>query len=70
MIGVIRRNNMQITDTHLSALKFFIKSADDYLITHNKETNSINDMQKYTQILLNKIALTDLLKGIEKELEK
>ena len=42
MIGVIRRNNMQITDTHLSALKFFIKSADDYLITHNKETNSIN----------------------------
>ena len=61
---------MQITDTHLSALKFFIKNADDYLITHNKETNSINDMQKYTQILLNKIALTDLLKGIEKELEK
>lgn len=61
---------MQITDTHLSALKFFIKSADDYLITHNKETNSISDMQKYTQILLNKIALTDLLKGIEKELEK
>ena len=61
---------MQITDTHLSALKFFIKNADDYLITHNKETNSINDMQKYTQILLNKIALTDLLRGIEKELEK
>ena len=61
---------MQITDAHLSALKFFIKNADDYLITHNKETNSINDMQKYTQILLNKIALTDLLKGIEKELEK
>lgn len=61
---------MQITDTHISALKFFIKNADNYLITHNKETNSINDMQKYTQILLNKIALTDLLKGIEKELEK
>ena len=61
---------MQITDTHLSALKFFIKNADDYLITHNKETNSISEMQKYTQILLNKIALTDLLKGIEKELEK
>ena len=61
---------MQITDLHINALKFFIKNADDYLITHNKETNSINDMQKYTQILLNKIALTDLLKGIEKELEK
>ena len=61
---------MQITDTHLSALKFFIKNADDYLITHNKETNSISDMQKYTQILLNKLALTDLLKGIEEELEK
>ena len=61
---------MQITDTHLSALKFFIKNADDYLITHNKETNSISDMQKYTQVLLNKIAIMDLLKGIEKELEK
>ena len=61
---------MQITDTHLSALKFFIKNADNYLIAHNKETNSISDMQKYTQILLNKIALTDLLKGIEEELEK
>ena len=61
---------MQITDLHINALKFFIKNADNYLITHNKETNSINDMQKYTEILMNKIALIDLLKGIEKELEK
>lgn len=60
---------MQITDLHINALKFFIKNADNYLITHNKETNSINDMQKYTEILMNKIALIDLLKGIEKELE-
>lgn len=60
---------MQITDIHINALKFFIKNADNYLITHNKETNSINDMQKYTEILLNKIALIDLLKGIERELE-
>ena len=60
---------MQITDLHINALKFFIKNADNYLITHNKETNSINDMQKYTEILMNKIALIDLLKGIEGELE-
>ena len=60
---------MQITDIHLNALKFFIKNADNYLIMHNKETNSINDMQKYTEILLNKIALIDLLKGIEREIE-
>lgn len=61
---------MQIKDVHISALKFFIKSADNYLITHNKETNSISDMQKYTEVLMNKLALTDLLKGIEGELEK
>ena len=61
---------MQITDLHINALKFFIKKADDYLITHNKETNTIEEMQKYTEILLNKIALIDLLKGIERELEK
>lgn len=61
---------MQITDLHINALKFFIKNADNYLIAHNKETNSINDMQKYTEILLNKIALIDLLKGIQRELEK
>ena len=61
---------MQITHLHINAFKFFIKNADNYLITHNKETNSINDMQKYTEILMNKIALIDLLKGIEKELEK
>lgn len=60
---------MQITDLHINALKFFIKNADNYLIAHNKETNSINDMQKYTEILLNKIALIDLLKGIQRELE-
>ena len=39
---------MQITDLHINALKFCIKNADNYLITHNKETNSINDMQEYT----------------------
>ena len=61
---------MQITDLHINALKFFIKNADNYLITHNKETNSIEEMQKYTEVLMNKIALMDLLKGIEKELEK
>ena len=61
---------MQITDTHISALKFFIKNEDNYLIAHNKETNSIEEMQKYTEVLMNKIALMDLLKGIEKELEK
>ena len=61
---------MQITDTHLSALKFFIKNADNYLITHNKENHSIKEMQKYTEIQLNKLALTDSLKGIEEELEK
>ena len=60
---------MQITDLHINALKFFIKNADNYLITHNKETNSIEEMQKYTQVLLNKIAIMDLLKGIERELE-
>ena len=60
---------MQITDIHINALKFFIKNADNYLITHNKETNSIEEMQKYTEILMNKIALIDLLKGIERELE-
>ena len=60
---------MQITDLHINALKFFIKNANNYLITHNKETNSIEEMQKHTQVLLNKIALMDLLKGIEKELE-
>ena len=60
---------MQITDLHINALKFFIKNADNYLITHNKETNSIEEMQKYTEILMNKIALIDLLKGIERELE-
>lgn len=60
---------MQITDLHINALKFFIKNADNYLIAHNKETNSIEEMQKYTEILLNKIALIDLLKGIERELE-
>ena len=60
---------MQITDLHINALKFFIKNADNYLITHNKDTNSIEEMQKYTQILLSKTALIDLLKGIERELE-
>lgn len=60
---------MQITDIHLSALKFFIKNADNYLITHNKETNTIEKMQKYTEVLMNKIALIDLLKGIQRELE-
>lgn len=61
---------MQITDIHLNALKFFIKNADNYLITHNKETNSIEEMQKYTEVLMNKIALIDLLKGIEREIKK
>ena len=61
---------MQITDLHINALKLFIKNADNYLITHNKETNSIEEMQKYTEVLMNKIALIDLLKGIERELEK
>ena len=61
---------MQITDLHINALKFFIKKADDYLITkNNKENHSIEEMQKYTEILMNKIALIDLLKGIERELE-
>ena len=61
---------MQITDLHINALKFFIKKADDYLITqNNKENHSIEEMQKYTQILLSKTALMDLLKGIERELE-
>lgn len=61
---------MQITDLHISALKFFIKKADDYLITqNNKENHSIEEMQKYTQVLLSKTALMDLLKGIERELE-
>ena len=53
----------------LNALKFFIKNADNYLITHNKENHSIEEMQKYTEILMNRIALIDLLKGIERELE-
>ena len=61
---------MQITDIHINTLKFFIKNSDNYLITHNKETNSIEEMQKYTEVLMNKIAIMDLLKGIEKELEK
>ena len=60
---------MQITDLHINALKFFIKNADNYLITHNKETNSIEEMQKYTEVLLSKTGLMDLLKGIERELE-
>ena len=61
---------MQITDLHINALKFFIKKADDYLITqNNKENHSIEEMQKYTQVLLSKTALMDLLKGIERELE-
>ena len=61
---------MQITDLHINALKFFIKKADDYLITqNNKENHSIEEMQKYTEILMNKIALIDLLKGIQRELE-
>lgn len=61
---------MQITDLHINALKFFIKKAGDYLITqNNKENHSIEDMQKYTQVLLSKTALMDLLKGIERELE-
>ena len=61
---------MQITDLNINALKFFIKKADDYLITqNNKENHSIEEMQKYTQVLLSKTALMDLLKGIERELE-
>ena len=61
---------MQITDLHINALKFFINKADDYLITqNNKENHSIEEMQKYTQVLLSKTALMDLLKGIERELE-
>ena len=43
---------------------------NDYLITqNNKENHSIEEMQKYTQVLLSKTALMDLLKGIERELE-
>ena len=60
---------MQITDLHMNAIKFFIKSADNYLITHNKENHSIKEMQKYTEIQLNKLALLDLLNGIKRELE-
>ena len=61
---------MQITDLHINALKFFIKKSDDYLIMqNNKESHSIEEMKKYTQVLLSKTALMDLLKGIERELE-